>query len=551
MNNNLKIYLLILLGFGFVEAVAQNEIKPASLAIFSDRDYCISGDTVWFKVWQPNQLKNLGNIIHVQLDSKNGNLISDVAVKSEDGWSKGFLSIPDSLSSGQYFITAFLNAQRNISTLETESKSLLVYNRFEEHVAEMELVQSVNQEKSKNNNLTLSINTDKENYKTREKVALQISVNSNFEIKNAIVKATLIDPLAKETEYNYKFGIESSKKEIPDLVENDGLLLNGKVTDKNGVAQTDALVLLSIGGDQPYFDYYYLDKNGDFYFYIKNAIGTGNVVLQVVSNDEKQYFIQLETGCLVFESIKEWEIKTLNHRQVEFVNTAINANFANKLFNLTTTIPAGEFEMQPRFPVSFYGKPTQHVIPGEFIDLPDFREISREILPGVQYRTKNDEVTIRLLNSTYRMFFEDEPLKLINGIPVFKNDFFADLKSTDINYIDIIRSERIFGDLIFKGVLAVSLYDKSNSWMAQQDNIFQFSVNFIQPPKMPSYSFQKNIPENQPDMRQVFLWEILEPGSLGNNEFYLSDRKGIIEISVEGFTTENEFFKTSKSIEVK
>ena len=191
------------------------------------------------------------------------------------------------------------------------------------------------------------------------------------------------------------------------------------------------------------------------------------------------------------------------------------------------------------------------MIPDEFIDLPDFQEISREILPGVQYRSKNDETTIRILNNSYRMFFEDEPLRLINGIPVFKNDFFKNLKSTDINFIDIVKTERIFGDLIFKGVLAVSLYDKSNSWLAQQTNVFQFKVDFIQLTKMPGYSVQNKLHENQPDMRQVFLWEILESDSPDNTDFFLSDRKGIVEISVEGFTAENEFFKSSKLIKIK
>ena len=42
----------------------------------------------------------------------------------------------------------------------------------------------------------------------------------------------------------------------------------------------------------------------------------------------------------------------------------------------------------------------------------------------------------------------------------------VNLKSSDISYIDIVKSERIYGDIILKGVLAVSLHDKSNSWLA-------------------------------------------------------------------------------------
>ena len=530
---------------------AQNETIPEALAIFTDRDFCVSGDTIWFKVWQPEQLENFGNIVHVQLDSKSNNLISIVAVKSENGWAQGFLSIPDSLSTGQYFITAFLNAQRNLAELETESKSLLVYNRFEERVEKMELINEDGFKKNKGNNLIVNIKTDKEKYLTREKVSVEISANANSEIKNAIVKATFIDPLSAETGGKYKFKQQNINPDIPNFVENDGLLLNGKVTDKNGVAQTNALVLLTIGSKQPYFDYYVLNEKGDFHFYVKNALGNGTVVLQVVSNNQREYFIQLESNFLVRSEITEGHIKTLNHEQIEFVNASINANFTQKLFNSTLPVQNVDFEMPPRFSVPFYGMPTRHVVPDEFIDLPDFQEISREILPGVQYRIRNGEATIRLINSTYRMFFEEEPLRLINGIPVFKNDFFVNLKSTDINYIDIVTTERIFGDLVFKGVLSVSLYNKSNAWLAQQPNIFQFNVDFIQPPKIPDYSVQNGLAENQPDLRQVFLWKFLNPFSIENVDFSLSDRKGIVEISVEGFTEENEFFKSSKLIEIK
>jgi hypothetical protein len=94
--------------------------------------------------------------------------------------------------------------------------------------------------------------------------------------------------------------------------------------------------------------------------------------------------------------------------------------------------------MSSRFSVPFYGKPTIRVIPDEFIDLPDFREISREILPGFQYRIKNDEIIFRMFNRTQKLYFEEEPLRLINGIPVFNNDLFTGLKSTDINYIDLV-----------------------------------------------------------------------------------------------------------------
>ena len=140
---------------------------------------------------------------------------------------------------------------------------------------------------------------------------------------------------------------------------------------------------------------------------------------------------------------------------------------------------------------------------------------------------------------------------MLNGIPIFKNSLLASLKSADIEYIDLVQSERIYGDLLFEGILAVSLYDKSNSWMVQQPNIYQFSIPCLQPDMSPGYMKQKKITASVPDTRQVYYWDILDISENIDIEFDLADMKGNVEISVEGVTSSNQPFKSSKIIEVK
>ena len=53
------------------------------------------------------------------------------------------------------------------------------------------------------------------------------------------------------------------------------------------------------------------------------------------------------------------------------------------------------------------------------------------------------------------------------------------------------------------------------------------------------------------DVRQVYFWKILKINSVENVGFTLSDLKGKVEITIEGYTNQNEFFKTSKTIEIK
>jgi hypothetical protein len=77
--------------------------------------------------------------------------------------------------------------------------------------------------------------------------------------------------------------------------------------------------------------------------------------------------------------------------------------------------------MPPRYSLPFYGEPYKVVDPDEYYDLDDFQQIARELLPGVRYRARNNEVTFRLLQYSKGIYFEDEPFRLINGVPVFNN----------------------------------------------------------------------------------------------------------------------------------
>ena len=95
--------------------------------------------------------------------------------------------------------------------------------------------------------------------------------------------------------------LKSSNLNIPNLVEEDGILLSGKVLDSEGNAQNGVLIILSIVSEPPYFDYCISGKEGDFNFFLKNAVGSTNVILQAISESGKEYFIRKELNYLVRE----------------------------------------------------------------------------------------------------------------------------------------------------------------------------------------------------------------------------------------------------------
>ncbi|HYQ57948.1 MAG TPA: hypothetical protein VEP89_11455, partial [Draconibacterium sp.] len=328
------------------------------------------------------------------------------------------------------------------------------------------------------------------------------------------------------------------------------VLISGTISDDETEAPANELVLLSVNGNETYFDYFYPDTKGTFHFFLNEATGIVNLVLQPLTNTDKTFNVSLTPNFLASEHQFSFDTIFVNPLQAEFIQNSLKATFYNKLFKGVSMDFSEEFQMISPYGMPFYGGFDGHVIPDQFVNLPNFEEIARELLIGVQYRNRNDGITIRMIDFENENYFTSEPLRLINGIPVFKNSILQSLKSTDIASIDLVKRERIFGDLRFRGVLAVSLNDKSNSWMAQQPNIFQLKMPCIQWASQPNYSNTDNITA-MPDTRQQFFNQIIDAKESWSFSFELSDVKGNLEIIVEAITKSGEMYKTSKIISVQ
>ena len=545
MNKIFTIAFLIQFLLNSFAGVSQN-LSEHELFLFTDRNHCVSGDTIWFKVALNN---SSANVVHVQLDSPTKHLINSVVKKSDKGWAEGYLPVPDSLSTGVYYVTAFLNSWQNETGKKVASSSLFVYSRFDNDLTEMEIPNHSGklQEQSIN---WIELTTNKEVYKSREKVIVQpnITPQANLNLTNVVVRAALIDPLATE-----KGGVFISEVDVADTSqyfanEKDGYIITGRILGDN---VSNVLVLLAVAREMPYFDYCVSDGKGRFKFFLKDAFGTADIYLQTYSDAKENYTIVLDQKYLLRNQKLSLERQLLTDEQSEYVQTAIDGSYFRRLFQDTYSIPVPEFSMPMRFEEPFYGMPKDRIKPADFIFLESFVEISRELLHGIQYRERNGRAQLRVLNDLKEDYFKYEPLRLINGIPIFDNTILKQFNSNDIEYIEYVFKERIFGDMVFPGVVSVMLTDKSNSWLVSQPNIYRFSVPCLQTNTEPGYMKPTRKKVNFPDTRRVYFWELSSVDEMRSFDFYLSDIKGNVELSVKGMTKDGRWVKTSKIIEVK
>ena len=222
----------------------------------------------------------------------------------------------------------------------------------------------------------------------------------------------------------------------------------------------------------------------------------------------------------------------------------LQASYFEKLFNGYNII-GSEYFLQPmQFEYPFYGQPTETYDPNLFVDLPDFQEISKEILYGVQYRERKNEITIRLLDYGENSTFNQEPLKLLDGIPVFDNNVFKPMGTADIKKIDVVFYERFYGDLSFHGVLSVYTKNRSLSWVDSDPKIAHFKYACLQPAKFTE--------SNDPNFNKVLYRNSADTIKIRNNfDFYTSDISGDIEIRLIFIDKNNRITYSNKLIKVE
>ncbi|MBW6535385.1 MAG: hypothetical protein K0B11_10270 [Mariniphaga sp.] len=545
----LSLFLSAIITTGFT----QPGDAAKDLFLFTDRDFCVSGDTVWFKV----ELKNgesKSNVVHVQLTDSDNHTIASVIKKCTGKWAEGYIPVPDSLSSGVCFLSAFLYEHLSVSGLQVEKKSLFVYNRFQRDLPELLIPAQKNEREEITLGQQISINPDKKTYTVREQVAVEIALGAIHpeEMAQVVVKASLVDELARQAGGRFLARSAASHMVIPRFQEKDGFILSGKVTKTDSEESPEkAVVFLSLPENPRYLDYYVTANDGCFYFFLQNAVGVGEAVLQAISEDDTELQSKIEISMQKIQQPIPMQKQTLTQPQIDFVNAMADAGFIKRLFQDEYTIPGQEFSMPERFSIPAYGYPQRAVNLDEFYELNDFREISRELLGGVRFRTRDGISTIRMLNWNENAYFDNEPFRLVNGIPVFKNRLFASFGSADIDRVEYTMEDRLFGDLRFPGILALYLKENSNRWLAHQPNFTLLTVPFLQPHHIPVFHSQTVSQKNLPDLRSVFFWQLMETGTDQKIDFSLSDQKGKVEITVEGATSDGQMFKHSEIIEVK
>jgi hypothetical protein len=523
--------------------------------LFPDRSSAVSGDTVWFSVVVFNgHPEETSNVVHVQLDNLKNEHIATVSVLCDGGTGTGYMAVPDTLSTGVYVLRPFSFAQKSNAGVSVNQRLLMVYNRFDDELYRV-TYPVIRRVEMYNFSEDVNIETSKDRLERGENVEVKIDIAESIlaETSQIIITAGLEDPLAADFARTWLPAPHESSVQLPvSVIEKNGVLISGRVhSAEDNHPVSNAVVILSIPDSIPFFDYCISDSTGIFYFYLRNATGTADLVLQALAKNSMPCTIELFENHIDTEEIAGTE-KILQQPEITFAESVIKAAYFTRFFKGYKTAPRAQFTMQREFKYPFYSEPSRTFFPGQFIDLPDFKEISREILHGVQYRERKNGTTIRLLDNGAGEVFREEPLKLLDGIPVFDPAVFAPLGTNEIDRVDVVFYKRFYGDLSFNGVLSMYTKNRSLTWVDVNPSTGHFEYPCLQPVKTWNFSNKTVGNTHVPNFNKVLFRHVSDADNVSRTfAFSASDIKGEAVIRVILVQKNHQLISNEKKINVE
>ncbi|MBN8577098.1 MAG: hypothetical protein J0L66_09145 [Cytophagales bacterium] len=207
---------------------------------------------------------------------------------------------------------------------------------------------------------------------------------------------------------------------------------------------------------------------------------------------------------------------------------------------------------------AFYGIAPETYLLDDYTRFPVMEEVMREYVKSVWVRKRGDQFYFRIVDREQGHVLENEPLVLLDGVPVFNINEIMAFDPLRIKQLDILPSRYFVGSLAFDGIVSYRTYkgDLGGFKFNTETNIVSYEgLQAYREFYSPRYETIAEINSRVPDARHVLYWNpelqmnANEPQQV---EFYTSDQPGTYRLVVQGLASDgtplfgNAFFTVKR-----
>lgn len=415
--------------------------------------------------------------------------------------------------------------------------------------------------------LRLNLVLNKETFSSREEITLSLSQvtgdpSITADVSVSVKKADDVQQPAHENIRSYLYLRKDLSGEIenPDYYFSDAetgradldnlLLTHGwrkfKNQDPEGegryhrlsirfTGKTDGIPLagreatLSIPSRAPTIYTAVTDTNGVANFWVKNIFGTHNLATRLTSGE----LSNAEILKFRAEAEPSSPADITGMSQNSYDEYAINAQVEN--------IYSGKERASYLLPatldsIPFFGKAEVRYRLDDYTRFVIMEEVLREYVKEVIVRKNRDDFRLRILDEARRGYFNNDPLILLDGVPVPHPNHVLAYDPLKVETIDVVTNRFYLGENIYDGIVSFSTYKGALEDFTLDPSFSVFTYEGLQPERE-FYSPTAPGVASVPDNRTVLYWNprlILSGEESRSIKLSSSDLTGEYFIDIQG-----------------
>jgi hypothetical protein len=333
--------------------------------------------------------------------------------------------------------------------------------------------------------------------------------------------------------------LQNTKPVFEYIPEWTGHVINARITDRiSGQPLEGQGVYLAGPGIKSQLAGSVSNKNGQLLFDLPHLLGSNVIVLQAENRTDSNYRIDVLNPFSEKYSSGYYPAFKMNSTlksDLQFYNIGTQVQNVYLLSNL----------IKFKAPVysdstSFYGEPDKKFFLDDYTRFNTMEEVVREYVTGVSVHHGRDRFTFRLMNDPQKIFFDQDPLIVLDGVPIFDATEVMSLDPLKIKKIEIVNRKFFLGSVVASGIFALNSYNNDMAGLQMNNRALILDYEGLQLQRefySPKYDASQTGLKRVPDFRNVLAWEpniVIGKGGEAQISFYSSDRKGKYVGVVEG-----------------
>ncbi|WP_157578521.1 hypothetical protein [Pontibacter roseus] len=337
--------------------------------------------------------------------------------------------------------------------------------------------------------------------------------------------------------------------------EYGGHLIRAKVTDaKTGKPAQRVLTYLSSPSRMVRLYNSRSNQQGEVLFDVKNYYGSNDILLQAAPSGDTTYKVQVENPFSAAAPSTKLPVFDLSERlQQHLQASSIHLQVQNH------HVPPASYRLSAPVTDSaaFYGKPDRVFLLDAYTRFPVMEEVMREYVQPVMVRKRQGKYHFYVLDGPRNTYMEEEPLVLLDGIPVLDTDKIMAVDPRKVERLEVISRKYFHGTQDYSGVVSFITYAGDMAGLEIDPTALLVEYEGMQLQRefySPKYDSQEQAQSKLPDLRNLLYWSSnLQTDREGKRQlrFYTSDQEGTYVVEVQGLTKDGKAGSGRYTFEVK